>query len=202
MILCFLMRQKKRKVTSFMDNVKKSMSRLYLKYKAEATSFVDISSNKMEGDNSDAIDHGTKRSVKKDKFRAYLKRKDLFDAMNDLDKYLGEGIEEEDPHFDVLAWWKGKLATYRALAIMARDILSIPITSVASECAFSTAGRVLDQFRSSLTPNIVECLVCTQDWLRSPMQSDNIEEKLEELEEIEKCMFYLIFFSLLLLFFL
>ncbi|KAI5354992.1 hypothetical protein L3X38_007887 [Prunus dulcis] len=73
---------------------------------------------------------------------------------NDLDKYLSDGIEDESPNFDVLVWWKGKYATYHALAIMARDVLSIPVTSVASESAFSTAGRVLDPFRSSLTPNI------------------------------------------------
>lgn len=69
---------------------------------------------------------------------------------------------------------------------MARDVLSIPVTSVASESAFSTAGRVLDPFRSSLTPNIVEALVCTQDWLRcSKLECENVEEQLEELEEIE-----------------
>ncbi|XP_019184842.1 PREDICTED: zinc finger BED domain-containing protein DAYSLEEPER-like [Ipomoea nil] len=32
--------------------------------------------------------------------------------------------------------------------------------------SFSTNGRVLDAFRSSLTPRIVEALVCAHDWLR------------------------------------
>ncbi|KAH0702486.1 hypothetical protein KY285_016764 [Solanum tuberosum] len=42
---------------------------------------------------------------------------------------------------------------FHVLAEMARNVLAIPISSVASECAFSTDGRILDSFRSSLTPN-------------------------------------------------
>uniref|UniRef100_A0A803MPH2 BED-type domain-containing protein n=1 Tax=Chenopodium quinoa TaxID=63459 RepID=A0A803MPH2_CHEQI len=68
---------------------------------------------------------------------------------------------------------------------IARDVLVVPVSTVASESAFSTGGRVLDQFRSSLTPRVVEGLVCAQNWLRaSPFPS--IEECLEEVELLEE----------------
>ena len=40
-------------------------------------------------------------------------------------------------HMDVLEWWKINSQHFSDLALMARDLLSIPITTIASESAFS-----------------------------------------------------------------
>jgi hypothetical protein len=78
------------------------------------------------------------------------------------------------------------------LAHMAQDILAIPISTVASESVFSTSGRILDDFRTSLTPFMLEALVCTQDWLRRSTPI-NIQENIEELTIIEKGIYSIIF---------
>ncbi|CAN1301470.1 Putative AC9 transposase [Linum perenne] len=69
---------------------------------------------------------------------------------------------------------------------MVRDVLAVPISFVASESAFSTRGRVLSNFRISLTPDIVEALICAEDWLWStspdifdPEEEENENEQLE-----------------------
>ncbi|WOL08604.1 zinc finger BED domain-containing protein RICESLEEPER 2-like [Canna indica] len=88
---------------------------------------------------------------------------------SDLDRYLEEGcyIHEGDPlSFDTLSWWKGESGKYRILSSMARDILAIPITTVASEATFSADTRVIDPYRSSLSPKIVQVLLCGGDWCR------------------------------------
>ncbi|KAH1073051.1 hypothetical protein J1N35_025379, partial [Gossypium stocksii] len=53
------------------------------------------------------------------------------------------------------------------------------------ENAFSTGGRVLNSFRSSLTPLVVETLVCTQDWLRKSNDAINLEDYVDELQTME-----------------
>ncbi|KAA8525533.1 hypothetical protein F0562_007388 [Nyssa sinensis] len=53
--------------------------------------------------------------------------------------------------------------------------------SISFESIFSTRGRVLDQYWSSLTPKIIESLICAQDWLRSSPISIEAEEQLDAL---------------------
>ncbi|KAL2904376.1 putative AC transposase, partial [Bienertia sinuspersici] len=54
--------------------------------------------------------------------------------------------------------------SYPTLALMTRDILAIPITSIAYESAFSAGGRILNKLRSSLSPKNVEILVTMGSW--------------------------------------
>ncbi|KAL4592656.1 hypothetical protein LXL04_005659 [Taraxacum kok-saghyz] len=104
----------------------------------------------------------------------------------ELDKYLGEDREAMDVNFDILKWWGINKCRYPVLTKMARDVLAIPVSTVASESAFSTGGRVLDSFRTSLTPRMVEALVCTQDWVRDCHDSINVDDILLELEKLEE----------------
>jgi len=55
--------------------------------------------------------------------------------------------ETKLPHvevFDVLGYWRTNQGRYPLLSKMARDILTIPLSTVASESTFSVGGRVLD----------------------------------------------------------
>jgi hypothetical protein len=81
---------------------------------------------------------------------------------SEVEKYLAEPCEDDDnSSFDILLWWKTNTTRYSILSSIARDVLAIPISTVASESTFSTGGRILDPFRSSLSPKIVQALVCT-----------------------------------------
>jgi hypothetical protein len=74
-------------------------------------------------------------------------------------------VVDMNAEFDVLSFWKVNEFRYPKVAAMARDILSIPVSTVASESIFRVGGHAIDQYRSSLKPDIVEALVCTKDWL-------------------------------------
>ncbi|KAL5714847.1 hypothetical protein ACHQM5_016753 [Ranunculus cassubicifolius] len=89
---------------------------------------------------------------------------------DDVDCYLIDRLEANDKSsgFDILNWWKVKGKNwYPTLALVAKDILPVQVSTMASESAFSTEERVIDPFRSSLTPKSVEALICYQNWLTS-----------------------------------
>jgi len=64
-------------------------------------------------------------------------------------------------------WLKLNGIKYPTLQEIAKDVLAIPITSVASESAFSTSGNILSPHRSRLHWTTLEALMCARSWLWS-----------------------------------
>lgn len=91
----------------------------------------------------------------------------------------------EEGKFDLLNWWKVNSSKYKVLSLLARDVLAMPVSTVAFELAFSTGGRVLDPFGSSFNPETVEMLVCTQNWLQSnvPISLWKVTDDVEQIEQ-------------------
>lgn len=83
---------------------------------------------------------------------------------SELERYLEESTLPGSHDFDVLAWWKLNGIKYPTLCVIAKDILAIPISTVASESSFSTSGRIIGPHRSKLLPKIIEAIICTQNW--------------------------------------
>ncbi|GJS24482.1 zinc finger BED domain-containing protein RICESLEEPER 2 [Tanacetum coccineum] len=82
---------------------------------------------------------------------------------------------DEFASFDVLSFWKSKESQFPVLSRMAWDILSVQATSVASESAFSTSGRVLSTRRTRLTSASLEMCMCLKDHLHT---TDRIQHTL------------------------
>ncbi|CAN0880195.1 Putative AC transposase, partial [Linum grandiflorum] len=85
---------------------------------------------------------------------------------SELDHYLAEDMIPRTEDFDLLGWWKFSGAKYPILQDIARDLLDVPVTSVASESAFSSGGRLLDPHRSRLLPAIVEAMMVLRSWIQ------------------------------------
>jgi hAT family C-terminal dimerisation region len=86
---------------------------------------------------------------------------------SEIEEYLADTLDEAslDDDFDILVWWKLKTSKYHVLARLTRDILVVPISTVASESTFNISGRTLNSIRNSLSDESIEALVCGQDWL-------------------------------------
>ena len=56
---------------------------------------------------------------------------------------MGEQVENNIHNFDILSWWKVNKEKYSILAMIAKDILAIPVYTMAFEFGVSDGGRFL-----------------------------------------------------------
>ncbi|XP_043714676.1 zinc finger BED domain-containing protein RICESLEEPER 2-like [Telopea speciosissima] len=121
------------------NNVKSDLYQLFNEYKSMQASDYEIPEFMQSV--IDEVDNGTK---------------------SQLDVYLNElkiPFSDGDDEYDVLAFWKANGSRYPGVARMARYVLAIPVSTVASESAFSTGGLVIDKYRSKLLPTNAEALL-------------------------------------------
>ena len=93
---------------------------------------------------------------------------------SELDLYLEEPTIVGTDAFDILAYWKGCESRCPILAMIAKDIYAIPVSTVASESAFSTGGRFVSLYRNRLHPKTLEALMCARDWIWASIESEGV----------------------------
>ncbi|XP_041991744.1 uncharacterized protein LOC121742614 [Salvia splendens] len=182
-------------VRELCDRFKNDLVILWAEYKGVSDTLVThkpLLENSGDGDDIglggsglfDELYNGVQEEVSQDQ---------LNQISNEVDKYLADEMEKRsNPCFNLLEWWKGSGTRYPILSLIAKDIFAIPSSTVASESAFSLGKRVVDPFRTSLSPKMVEALVCTNDWLKEDdfsLYKDPTDDDLafyQEIEEIEK----------------
>ncbi|KAK2655800.1 hypothetical protein Ddye_008852 [Dipteronia dyeriana] len=97
-------------------------------------------------------------------------------SCTELIRYLEAQFDdvEDKKEFDLLLWWKTYTYRYPVLSHLARDVLVIPVSTVSSEKAFSTNGRIIEPRRSCLSPETVEVLTCLRDWEHAKKRLQNL----------------------------
>jgi hAT family C-terminal dimerisation region len=74
---------------------------------------------------------------------------------------------------EILGNWKRNKITYSTLAMMTRDIFTVPVSTVPSEFCFSSANRILIDKHSRLGAKIFEQLVCLKDWFDAEQRNQH-----------------------------
>ena len=81
-------------------------------------------------------------------------------ANAEVDRYIAESPEKLDCK-NPLTWWKSRDSCYKYLPLLAQKAFSVMATSysAASERIFSTAGNIINEKPSRLTPENVNKLI-------------------------------------------
>ncbi|XP_075099469.1 zinc finger BED domain-containing protein RICESLEEPER 3-like [Nicotiana tabacum] len=121
-----------------------------------------------------------------DEFKAFENVSASNDGKSELDIYLEEPKLdfEKFREMDIIMYWKNYSGKYPDLSVMARDVLSIPITTITSESAFSIGGRVLTKYRSCIHHENVQTLVATRNWLHDFTQTQSDEDEDDNVKAI------------------
>ena len=70
---------------------------------------------------------------------------------------------------------------------MAKDILTVPVSTISSESTFSMTGRIIEERRRNLKHEMVEMLTLIKDWeaaearLQQNVEDKELEQAFEEL---------------------
>ncbi|XP_078153675.1 zinc finger BED domain-containing protein RICESLEEPER 2-like [Carex rostrata] len=158
---CFKKLYQSHEVEARIEEVRSKVELFFQKYEKDY-----MASNKLPvflTSNQDGTSLDT--PLEDDYFNFVIENQTEENPKTDLEVYLEEKVlvVGQGKNFNVLEWWKVNCVKFPILSLFTRDILGIPISTVASESAFSAGGRVLDDYRSSLTKDMVELLICGGD---------------------------------------
>ncbi|KAL6282829.1 hypothetical protein ACE6H2_013758 [Prunus campanulata] len=174
------------------NEVKQLLFNMYEVYKPSNSNMGVTSTTNESGDSSNnetessLVFGGRKRKTMMEKWKKIQQESENVVITHEVDRYLLDPLESIDDEFDILGWWRINGLKYPTLASIAKDVLAIPTSTIASESCFSTSGRVIDSFRSSLSPRMVEALICSQNWIRSEdISSLQYVPTIEEMEFYE-----------------
>ncbi|CAJ2676949.1 unnamed protein product [Trifolium pratense] len=170
-------------VKAMVSNVRKALYTLFNEYANKVASTSTRFS--LTGSRSSSTTREKEMYSMDQKFQEYLekKRQKKYEGgVTQLDLYLKEtGRYYKNP----LEYWKSRDDKYDILARMARDVLSIPIITVASESAFSPGSCILNKYRNCMVSENLQALACSHNWLFGFSPSDQSEDAIE-VEETRK----------------
>ena len=155
-----------------LEDIDGELEELYMKY----NKLIDNGKGSAQSSSSSRNTCTSLTSVVPSGFQSFLQSNSTEVSKSELLIYLEEAhVSIDDKTFNLLDYWKVNSNAHRflVLAAMAKSFLAVPASSVSSEPTFSTGGRILDDYRSSLKPATVQALVCASSWIRASQNDNN-----------------------------
>jgi hypothetical protein len=136
-------------VTIIIDPVERELHAFFSEYlkmhESACCKDEDIEKEKVTTIEGSSCDASFKNMEFKEEFCKFSEEENMSHSKSELDIYLEEKLHpqkhgSEDNVFEMLDYWKINATKFPVVSIVARDLLAIPVSSVASESTFSTEG--------------------------------------------------------------
>uniref|UniRef100_A0A803KMV6 HAT C-terminal dimerisation domain-containing protein n=1 Tax=Chenopodium quinoa TaxID=63459 RepID=A0A803KMV6_CHEQI len=101
-----------------------------------------------------------------------------------IDMYYEEPLIPRGTNLDILSYWRTCSVRYPILAKIAKDVLVVLVSTVASESTFSTGSRVLDCYRTNMDPQME--MLCGSVMKLKVGNNDDTPHTLPELEQFDE----------------
>jgi hypothetical protein len=103
----------------------------------------------------------------------------MFNSQSEILAYLdSDPVSEYDDDFNILSWWRDHRRAYPVLSIIAKDVMSMYVSTISSESTFSLVDRVIEERCRILRSDIVEMTSCLKDWeLVAAWQQHEVENE-------------------------
>ncbi|KAL6661578.1 hypothetical protein ACP70R_000962 [Stipagrostis hirtigluma subsp. patula] len=109
-------------------------------------------------------------------------------VLSELTSYIdSDNVPYTATGFDILNWWQQHKQSYPIISIIAKDVMTVPVSTISSESCFSLTGRIMEERRRRLGSETVEMLACLKDWeqgearTQHSVQEKDLQEAFEEM---------------------
>ena len=150
-------------VKETINSLKANIDELYSYY----STIVGSGASPVAQSSTNPTGEGDKYNFDSYDFWQEMSSRQSFGGINEYDLYCSQTMIKPTQAFNPVLWWKENAHSFPILSAMAKDVLAIPISSVASESAFSQGRQQLGDHRHSLANTSLEVLVCLRDWIRA-----------------------------------
>jgi hypothetical protein len=167
-------------ITSIIFNVRKDINDLYSEFISQQTGQSSSQlSTQVQNEPSSRINMGDRILLQRHKKPRGSSGNSEFDIY--LTTIFEFGENSAGKEFPVLEWWHRHENTFPTLALLAKQILAVPISTVSVERAFSAGGNILDDTRSSMNPESLEAQTCMEDWVKASLrQQEYVREQSDD----------------------
>ncbi|GAU19718.1 hypothetical protein TSUD_78430 [Trifolium subterraneum] len=159
-----------------LQNVKSKLYMLFDKYSSQST---------LSGVQRTILDQSSSMPLPKSLSHGLFDQLVTETGKSQLDIYLDESNLDFCFHedMDVLQWWKSNNDRFPDLSILACDLLSVSITTVASTRDFCMGYRIFNKYKDCMLPMNMDARMCTRSWLYNFVAFDG-EDDDDDFEEM------------------